>query len=147
MRSDDGKSGGRRAVVPLLARVRAPHAAREVSGPAGERALRQSILQHLQAMCATRLGSMPIRPDYGLPSVSEMVHAFPDAVDAFARALVHTIETYEPRVTNVRVRHVPSEASDLVIRFEVSALLRGTDADTPLRFATSIDASRRVKVE
>ena len=97
-------------------------------------------------MCTTRLGSMLIRPDYGLPSVSEMVHSFPDATDAFARALIHTIETYEPRLTNVRVRHIPSPGSDLVVRFEVSATLRGSDADAPLRFATSIDASRRVTV-
>ena len=134
-------------MVPLLARVRAPNAVRDVGNASAARALRESILQHLQSMCTTRLGSMPIRPDYGLPSVSEMVHSFPDAIDAIARALVHTIETYEPRLSNVVVRHVPSETATLVIRFEMTAHLRGSDADAPLRFSTSIDASRRVKVE
>jgi len=95
----------------------------------------------------TRIGSMPIRPDYGLPSVSEMVHSFPDAIDAIARAMTHTIETYEPRLMNVVVRHVASETVSLVIRFEVTAHLRGSGASSPLRFATSIDASRRVTVE
>lgn len=133
--------------MPLLARVRAPHAVRDVGNESASRALRESILQHLQSMCTTRLGSMPIRPDYGLPSVPEMVHSFPDAIDAITRALVHTIETYEPRLTNVDVRHVPSEMAALVIRFEVTAHLRGNDGDVPLRFSTSIDASRRVTVE
>lgn len=146
MRSDDASSRGR-AAVPLLARVRAPHATRDVGNASASRALRESILQHLQSMCTTRLGSMPIRPDYGLPAVSEMVHSFPDAIDAIARAMVHTIETYEPRLANVAVRHVPSQTAALVIRFEVTAQLRGSEGDARLRFATSIDASRRVTVE
>ena len=142
------EGGGRgRVVVPLLSRIRSPSAARVTGGASAERALRDSVLSHLQAMCTTRLGSMLIRPDYGLPDVSEMVHSFPDAIDALARALVHTIERYEPRLTDVRVRHVPSEAKDVVVRFEVSALLRGPNDKTPFRFETTLDSSRRVKVE
>ena len=139
--SDAGHKG--RAAVSLLSRVRAP---REVLD-SPSRALRESILRHLRAMCSTRLGSMPIRPDYGLPSISEMVHSFPDATSAIARALAYTIETYEPRLTKVTVRHVPSEPASLVVRFEVSAQLRGGEEDIPFRFATSIDASRRITVD
>lgn len=146
MSSDNPSSRGR-AAVSLLARVCAPQTAREVSGAGAERALRQSILQHLQAMCTTRLGSMLVRPDYGLPSVSEMVHSFPDAIDALAKALVHTIERYEPRLAQVRVRHVPGAVTDLVIRFEVTAVLRGGEGRDPVRFETRIDTSRRVSVE
>lgn len=145
MRSDDASSRGR-AAVPLLARVRAPHTVRDVGNASADRALRESILHHLQSMCTTRLGSMPIRPDYGLPSVSEMVHSFPDAIAAIAQAMRHTIETYEPRLTDVIVQHVPSKSAGLIIRFEVTARLRGA-GDTALRFATSIDSSRRVTVE
>jgi type VI secretion system protein len=133
--------------VSLLARVRAPHSVRDVGSASAERALRESILQHLQAMCSTRLGSMLIRPDYGLPPVSEMVHSFPDAIGAIARALAHTIDTYEPRLANVRVRHVAAETASLIIRFEVTANLRGSEGEAPFKFATSIDASRRVTVE
>jgi type VI secretion system protein len=144
--SSDARSKGR-AAVPLLARVRSPETALAAGGAAAEHALRQSILAHLQAMCATRLGSMPIRPDYGLPDLSEMVHSFPDAIDAMARALVHTIQTYEPRLTDVRVHHVPSEGAELVVRFEVSAMIRGAGGRTPVRFETRIDSSRRVSVK
>ena len=88
-----------------------------------------------------------MRPDYGLPCVSEMVHSFPDATSAIARALVHTIEAYEPRLTNVSVRHVPASTAELVVRFEVTAELRGEGSASPIRFSTSIDASRRVRIE
>lgn len=140
--SHDARGPRGRATVSLLSRVRAPGAVRNDAG-----ALRESILQHLQSMCKTRLGSMPMRPDYGLPCVSEMVHSFPDATSAIARALVHTIEAYEPRLTNVSVRHVPASTAELVVRFEVTAELRGEGSASPIRFSTSIDASRRVRIE
>lgn len=130
--------------VSLLARVRAPNAHR---GVPSESAVRASILEHLQAMCSTRLGSMPVRPDYGLPPITEMVHSFPDAASALARALLHTIKTYEPRLTAVQVRHVPSEPHELVVRFEVLAMLAHGDASAPVRFETRIDSSRRVRID
>lgn len=129
----------------LLSRIRSPRS-RDGGAAPSDRALRDSILEHLRAMCSTRLGSMLVRPDYGLPSVSEMVHSFPDAASALARALLHTIEKYEPRLTQVKVRHVPSAPSDLMVRFEVTAMLSGSDEATPLRFETRIDSSRRVSV-
>ncbi len=138
------RTEGEPPVVSLLSRIRSP-GPRHTSAAALDRELRASILEHLRAMCSTRIGAMPVRPDYGLPAISEMVHSFPDAASALARALLYTIETYEPRLTHVQVRHVPSDAGDLVVRFEVTARLSGSD--TPLRFATSIDASRKVSVE
>lgn len=144
--STDDASFRRCAVVPLLVRVRTAHTLRGAGNATASRAVRESILEHLQSMCTTRIGSMSVRPDYGLPSVSEMVHSFPDAIAALARAMTHTIEKYEPRLTNVAVRHVRSETTSLVIRFEITARLCGFDGDSSLRFATSIDASRRVTV-
>jgi len=124
--------------------MRFPQLARQAAASA-ESTIRDSVLQHLQAMCSTRLGSVPIRPDYGLPDISEMVHSFPDAIDAIARALTHTIEKYEPRLTNVVVRHVPSNIVELVVRFEITAHIADFK-HSPVRFETSIDGSRRMRV-
>lgn len=131
--------------MSLLGRLRRLEE-RHVDAASAERAERASILAHLQAMCGTRLGAMRVRPDYGLPPITEMVHSFPDAAGALARALAQTIEKYEPRLADVRVRHVPTQALDLVVTFEVTAVLRSSEQRTPLRFATTIDASRRVHV-
>jgi type VI secretion system protein len=134
--------------IPLLTRMRSLQLARGAAASAAstESTIRDSVLQHLQAMCSTRLGSVPIRPDYGLPDVSEMVHSFPDAIDAIAKALAHTIEKYEPRLTNVVVRHVPSHVVELVVRFEITARLADFK-HSPVQFETHIDASRRVHVQ
>jgi len=112
--------------------------------------VRASILQHLQAMCATRVGSMLVRPEYGLPAISELVYSFPDAAASIARALAATIAKFEPRLGDVRVRHVPTEGASLVVHFEVTAVLRdATDGGRshPVRFATTIDPSRRIHIE
>lgn len=136
--------------MALLARIRGARALREADASSEESA-RASILQHLQEMCATRAGSMLVRPDFGLPAISDLVYSFPDAAASIARALAATIEKFEPRLGDVRVRHVPvSNGPNLTVHFEVTAVLRDSAdraARQPVRFATTIDASRRVKVE
>ncbi|MBN2194448.1 MAG: type VI secretion system baseplate subunit TssE [Polyangiaceae bacterium] len=106
--------------------------------------VRDSILAHLRTMCLTREGTMLTRPDYGIACVSEMVHNFPDAIAIMARSIRHTIETYEPRLTNVRVRHVPGP--DLILRFEISAQLTGNRSNPSLQFETTIDTTRAIGV-
>ena len=98
-------------------------------------------------MCGTRRGTVEARPDYGLPDISEMVHSFPRAITDMQEALQHTVETYEPRLTNVRVAHLPSKALDLVLRFEIAASLVDDGDAAPVRFETRVDASRGVSVD
>ncbi len=129
----------------LLARIRRPELAiarRHVP----ESELRESVLTHLRGMCSTRLGSMLTRPDYGIPDVTEMLHSFPEAIATMQRALKRTVDAYEPRLSGVRVNFVPSDGSDLMVRFEIVAQLVGETGKTPIRFETVIEVSRRVTV-
>lgn len=135
--------------MALLSRIRDARNGRSIDAST-EESVRASILKHLQAMCATRVGSMLVRPEYGLPAISELVYSFPDAAASIARALAATIEKFEPRLADVRVRHVPTEGMSLVVHFEVTAVLRDVGdggRKYPVRFATSIDSTRRVHVE
>ena len=127
----------------LLARIRNP----EVVGArrqATEEDTRRSVLEHLRAMCTTRHGTMVTQPDYGVADVSEMIHAFPDAIAEMARSIRHTIQAYEPRLTNVRVKHIPSE--DMTLRYELTAQLVTGASKVPVQFETTIDPSRRIVV-
>jgi type VI secretion system protein len=127
----------------LLARLRAPEAVLAASG--ADAATRASVLEHLKNMCRTRRGSIRSRPDYGLPDLGEMVHSFPDALSKLRDALLHTIETYEPRLKNVRIAHVPSASLELMVRFEIRAALVDSN-DAPVRFETHMSASRAINV-
>jgi len=129
----------------LLARIRHPELAgarRAIS----DREIRDAVLDHLRMMCTTRQGTMLTCPDYGICDVSEMVHSFPDAIAMMARSIRHTIQTYEPRLTNVQIRHVPSESADLTLRYEITAQIAVQGSKTPVKFETTLDPSRKLTI-
>jgi type VI secretion system protein len=97
-------------------------------------------------MCSTRLGTMLTQPDYGIPDVTEMLISFPEAIAALQRALKHTIETYEPRLTNVRVNYAPSDTNDLIVRFDIVAQLVTDTGKSPVKFETLLELSRKISV-
>jgi len=127
----------------LLARIRQPEST-GARRQATDEETRRSVLEHLRAMCTTRHGTMVTMPDYGIADVSEMIHSFPDAIAEMARSIRHTIQTYEPRLTNVRVKHIPSE--DLTLRYELTAQLVSGTSKVPVTFETTIDPTRRINV-
>lgn len=106
--------------------------------------VRESVLEHLRVMCSTRQGTMVTCPDYGTATVSEMVHAFPDAIAEMARAIKHTITSYEPRLKNVRIVHIPTQ--DMTLRYEIHAQLNRDGGSVPVQFETSIDATRKMSL-
>lgn len=127
----------------LLTRIRKPEFAGARRGASASE-VRDSLLSHLRAMCQTRQGTMLTCPQYGVAAISEMVHAFPDAIDEMARTIKHTIQAYEPRLTDVTVRQVPSE--DLTLRYTITARLRDDRSGQRVQFETSVDASQRLTI-
>jgi type VI secretion system protein len=112
-----------------------------------EAEVRESILEHLRLMCTTRAGTMLTCPDYGIADVSDLVHDFPDAIALLARSIRNTIQTYEPRLTNVVVKHVPSEDRELVVRYEIVAHIQQQGGKTPIKFETKVGSSGNVTIE
>lgn len=130
----------------LLARIRKPELA-SIRRSATDREIRDSILEHLRMMCSTRQGTALTAPDYGIADVSEMVHSFPDAIALMARSIRHTIQTYEPRLTNVQVRHIPSDETDLTLKYEVTAQVSIDGLKTAVKFQTALDPSRKLTIK
>ena len=112
-----------------------------------EAEVRESILEHLRLMCTTRAGTMLTCPDYGIADVSDLVHDFPDAIALLARSIRNTIQTYEPRLTNVVVRHVPREDRELVVRYEIIAHIQQQGGKAPIKFETTVGSSGNVTIE
>ena len=85
-------------------------------------------------------------PDYGIASVSEMVYLFPDAITLMAQSLRHTIQTYEPRLQNVQVIHLPSDTIELTLKFEIRgrAVIDGNKSG--VKFETSLNTSKRLTI-
>jgi type VI secretion system protein len=109
----------------------------------------RAVLAHLGELLNTRQGSALTVPDYGLVEVSEVLYDFPDAIGIMQRALKNTIQTYEPRLKNVQVRHLKDEvANHMILQFEITGQLHLPDGRrTSLRVATQVDGSGNVKVD
>jgi type VI secretion system protein len=129
----------------LLTRIRRPELAaarRQVS----DQEVRDSVLDHLRLMCTTRLGTMITSPTFGVPDLSEIAHAFPDAITVLTKALKQSIADHEPRLKNVVIRHVPNEDAVLTLRFEISGTVMNGDQKASVKFETTIDDKRAVRV-
>jgi type VI secretion system protein len=111
--------------------------------------IESAVATHLAQLLNTRQGSCLTCPDYGLIEVSEVLYDFPDAIGIMQRALKNTIQTYEPRLKNVQVRHLKNDvAAEMNLQFEITAQLTLPDGRRQsLRFATAVDGSGNVKVE
>ncbi len=131
----------------LLRRIRQP----ELSAPrriVSDDEVRASVLENLRAICSTRVGSALTCPDYGIVSVTDIVHSCPDAIGSILESVRHSIRTYEPRLTNATVTYVPpGEVRELTIRFEISGRLMNGGRRVAVKFQTVIDATRNVRVE
>jgi type VI secretion system protein len=131
----------------LLRRVREPALAaprRVVS----DDEVRAAVLEHLRAMFQTRVGSALATPDYGIVSVTDIVHSCPDAIEDVLKSIRHTIRTYERRLVNVSVKHIPEQAGrETTIRFEIVGEITNGQRRAPVKFHTIIDAARSVHVE
>lgn len=105
----------------------------------------EAIVEHLRVLLNTRQGEAPSAPSFGVVDFSDMVHAFPGAVQQLVRSIRATILEFEPRLRNVNVRHVTNEG-ELLLRFEISAQLADQRSARTLRFATTVRPGGRFDV-
>lgn len=104
----------------------------------------RAIAEHLQVLLNAREGLSVIHGDYGLPDLTDMVHMLPEGVQILQNAIRDLILKFEPRLSKVRVRYMPSDDA-FVLYFDISA--RRNDQDkTPFRIRTALEPGNRFKV-
>ncbi|MDE2515734.1 MAG: type VI secretion system baseplate subunit TssE [Rhodospirillales bacterium] len=86
-------------------------------------AVLDDVLAHLAELFNIRQGSVPARPDYGMADINDMIHDFPDAIDAMRAEIRQQIEAFEPRLRDVAVRHIADDDDGLRMVFAVAATL------------------------
>jgi type VI secretion system protein len=106
----------------------------------------QSVLDYLQILMNTRQGSVSARPDFGLPDFNDMASEFPAAVPAIARAIKQQIDTFEPRLRNVVVRHVPDPDRPLTLAYRIRAELDLPETDDAITFETVFGSDGSVRI-
>ncbi len=118
----------------LLSRLRSPTSRRDDVSTA--------VVEHLKVLLNTRHGESPAALGYGIPDFSDVVHAFPMAIQVLQRAIRETILEYEPRLRQVQVRHIPTD-DPLTLHFEISGRLEGQRL---LKLQTRVNAGGKLDV-
>jgi len=98
-----------------------------------------SIVENLDRLFNTRRGTIQHMADYGLPTISEIYRDLPESIPHLESAIRLAVETYEPRLTNVRVRHCqkPDRSFGLTLAFILSADVAGKHA---IQFKTTFQS-------
>ena len=131
----------------LLDRLRAPEpdAARTIHENTNR--LAESVMQNLRRLLNSHHGIAPIREDYGIPPICDVLHSFPDAIAGMRKAIKATIENYEPRLRRVNVKHVDVAEDPLALNFEITAELVTEEEKASVWISTRIDGSGQVRVK
>jgi type VI secretion system protein len=90
--------------------------------------LADSVMHHLQKLLNTRQGHVPIRPDYGMPDFTDC------------------IESFEPRLRQVRITHLPSEDT-LLLHFGISGQLATGRQKISTFFSTRVAPTGSAEVD
>jgi len=107
----------------------------------------RSVQEHLQQMLNTRWGSVPIADDFGVPDFTDFMSTYPDSARDLERSLRQTIQKYEPRLRNVRVKFIPQEEGDLAVSFQISARLNLERLKDSVIFESKLDSDGRIKIK
>lgn len=107
--------------------------------------LTRSIVEHLSVLLNTRAGEAVTVPDFGHQDLTDIVHELPEGIHTIQQGLRTVILKYEPRLSNVTVRHLPDDTS-LVLRFEVVARVKDSKRSL-IRLRTSMMADGRFSLE
>jgi type VI secretion system protein len=130
----------------LLERFRSPEpdAGRTIHENTGR--LAESVMENLRRLLNSLHGNSPVKDDYGIPAIVDLLHDFPDAIGGMRKAIKLTIEKHEPRLRRVNVRHVENSDDPLALNFEISAELVTEDEKASVQISTRIDGLGHVGV-
>ena len=109
-----------------------------------ERAIVDSVHEHLSKLLNTRQGSVPALPDYGLPDFNDIAKRFPDSITELRREIQRCIRQYEPRLDNVEIEYVRDELSLLDMKYEIRADVRVGTGKSKIYFETTMHSSGQV---
>jgi type VI secretion system protein len=133
--------------LSLLDRVKHPDREDRRSVDPDPGRLAQSVLRNLERLLNSRHGSAPTCPDYGIPSLEDVMHGGSEALRELTAEIKRSIETYEPRLRTVRVRLVPKGEETTLLRFDITAELVVGGRRSRVHFETRIEDSGRMTVK
>jgi type VI secretion system protein len=140
----------RRAVFQkrtLFERLRSPNELDSHTLQEDTNGLVQSILRNLTRILNARSGQAPAQMDYGIPSPSEVAHAYPESLSSVQKNIRMCIERYEPRLRDVQVMQIESDQHRLAVRFQITARLATSKSGQQVSFSTRLNPAGHVNLQ
>ncbi len=106
----------------------------------------RSILANLEMILNTTQGNCLTDERYGLPHLTQVQSTMPHSMAGFEAAIRQTVERFEPRLSQVRIRHAPSADRPMDLRFEITGVVQDEDGRQSVRFETYADEHGRLRV-
>lgn len=107
--------------------------------------LSDSVLANVRRILNARQGCCETRPDFGMPDLNDISREASETIPAIARAVKAQLETFEPRLREVLVKPMPTEAPG-EFAFSVSAILIDGENGEAMRFDTVLGNDRQMRL-
>jgi len=104
------------------------------------------VRTHLALLFDTRQGALQNLPDYGLPDVSSFYSDYPASLGELRSLIDRLIKKYEPRLLNVRVRLLGSDAKEFRASFLITGEIEENEERTRVQYQTTITGSGHAAV-
>ena len=122
----------------LLERLESPEAGSDRTIGRDLEQAKASIQVHLQRLLNSRRGHAPSSPEFGTNDFAQCFEGA-SAIHTFEREIRESIEQYEPRLTGVGVRFVPTDDDQFRLYFEIEARLVDDEGELPVWFRTVLE--------
>ena len=105
-----------------------------------------SVVKHLQLLLNSRVGTTLMDGQFGLPDLSDLKLTYPDSLHDMEKTISQTIETYEPRLSQVDVNFVFQDDRTLNLFFRIEATLLTGEEGTDIVLESSVDTFGKMTV-
>ena len=130
-------------LLERLSRYEENPASRSAYHPAQEV---QSIIDHLQRLLNTRVGSASIAEDYGIPDLTNVIgNEHSQMVTDLKQSIQQAITRYEPRLRNVKIVIESDEEDVFSLRFKAEGYIVGGE-NLPVIFETVISTDGKIDI-
>jgi len=106
----------------------------------------KSVVKHLQLLLNSRVGTTLMDGQFGLPDLSDLKVTYPDSVQDMEKTISRTIETYEPRLSEVDVNFVFQDDRTLRVFFRIDATLNTGEEGREIVLESSVDTFGKMTV-
>ncbi|SLM32869.1 putative Type VI secretion system lysozyme-related protein [Desulfamplus magnetovallimortis] len=131
----------------LLERIASLESRKDIAEETSAEKEIKSVILHLRKLLNTNRGSVLIADDYGMPDITRfMGGGFLETAGRIEKAIHETVEKYEKRLSDLKIKIESSEEDVLSIHFSLEGVLSRQE-NVPVFLESFLQPNGRIKVK